>query len=444
MPLSSGLKNSLNRIREISTDIYHQYIPILEDDTDISAFATPILTVPQVQNEFISQLVNRIVYTQFIVKRFRNPLEVLEGTAMPLGYIGQEIYTNPAKGRKFNINDFAGLLQRYESDVKVQYMTINMDTQYPVTITRAKLKTAFTSWENLNQFIDEITQSLYNGAYIDEYRFTKYLVSSAYNGNNVQIEQVEGITTEEQAKNFITRARALYLNFQSPSSEYNAWKKVGGYGHPVVTWSNPEDIVFIIRNDMRAYLDVNVLASAFNIDKTDLLGRILTVDNFDVYDDEGTLIFDGTNILGIMADKNWFRIKKQDEYMDQFYNANNRTWQLYLNMVKMYQYSLFSNAVVFATSIPQIEITGLDYNNTTEISIPAGEKEGLDIVVTPNNATTPTIAYELDDSTHVTLTTSETNDRHITLTGVSEGTATLTAKAGNISTTLTINVTPQA
>mgnify|MGYP006874680999 CR=1 FL=1 len=55
--LSQGLKNSLNKIRQISSDIYHQYIPILEDDTDIGTFAQPILTVPEVYNEFCNALV---------------------------------------------------------------------------------------------------------------------------------------------------------------------------------------------------------------------------------------------------------------------------------------------------------------------------------------------------------------------------------------------------
>ena len=37
---------------------------------------------------------------------------------MPLGYAGQEIYVNPAKGRQYNPEDFAGILQKYEADVK--------------------------------------------------------------------------------------------------------------------------------------------------------------------------------------------------------------------------------------------------------------------------------------------------------------------------------------
>lgn len=100
MAIPSGLKNSLNAIREISSEIYSQYIPIIDDDTDIGTFGTPILTVPEVMNEFIGSLVNRIVYTQFETKYFRNPLQVLEGEQVPLGYAGQNIYTNPAKRKE--------------------------------------------------------------------------------------------------------------------------------------------------------------------------------------------------------------------------------------------------------------------------------------------------------------------------------------------------------
>ena len=78
----------------------------------------------------------------------------------------------------------------------------------------------------------------------------------------------------------------------------------------------------------------------------------MPIDNFDIYDDNETKIFDGSGILGIIADKSWFRIKRQDMYLDEFYNANNRTWQYYLNLTKMYGYSLFANGIILATAQP--------------------------------------------------------------------------------------------
>lgn len=63
----------------------------------------------------------------------------------------------------------------------------------------------------------------------------------------------------------------------------------------------------------------------------------------------------------MLADKSWFRIKEQETTMDEFYNANNRTWQYYLNVVRMYSYSLFSNALVFATGEPDVPVQKLDF-----------------------------------------------------------------------------------
>lgn len=443
MPVSSGLKNSLNRMREISSEIYHQYIPIIEDDTDIGSFAQPILDVPVIRNEFMSNLVNRIVYTQYEIKYFTNPLQVLEGDAIPLGQIGQEIYVNPAKGRKFNVEDFAGLLQKYEADVKVQYLSINMDLQYPLTISRQQLKKAFVSWDALDSFINGLSNSLYNGAYIDEFEFTKELVSSAYKSNQAVIEQVTAPTTKELAEQFITRARQLFLNFQMPSTQYNAWGKMNPNDTPIKTWTKPEDIVFLIRNDIRAFIDVNVLANAFNIDKTTLLGNILPVDNFDVYNhDTGVKVFDGSNIIGIIADKSWFKIKRQDMFLDDFKNANNRTWQYYLNLVKMYQYSLFANGVIFATKLPEVTITGLDYAGTTSVEIAGvGEKKGLDLNVTPITANTPEITYASSNEEVFTVEKDVNNDRHCVLTATGEGTANLTVTAGNVELTVSVTVT---
>ena len=436
--MNENLKKSLNKLREITSDLYHEYVPIITDTTDIGTFGTPILTNPDVANDFIKALMNRIVYTSFEIRYFNNPLADLEGDNIPLGYAGQEIYINPAKGRKYNVNDFAGLLMKYESDVKVQYTSINMDLQYPVTITRHDLKKAFVSWEALDTFIDGLAQSLYNGAYIGEFNYTKELVSSAYKSNNAIIEVIDEPTTEANAKKFIEKARLLYLNFALPSNKYNMWAKVGGYGKPVNAWCNKEDIVMLIRNDILAYIDVNVLATSFNMDKSTLMGAIKPVDNFDIYDDDGIKIFDGSDIYAIICDKRFFRIKRQDMYLDMFYNANNRTWQYYLNLTKMYNYSLFANHTIFAKKAPSVLITGIDYAGTTSVTVRVGEDEGLDLNVTPITANTPNITYKASNN-KFTATVDPSNDRHVTIHGVEAGTGKLTVTAGTL--TLDVNVT---
>ena len=432
-----GLVTSLNKLRELSSDLYHQYVPIIDETTDISKFAEPILTVPEVYNEFCNALVNRIVYTQFEIKSFRNPLVVLEGDRIPLGYAGQEVYVNPAKGRTYNPNDFAGLLVKYEADVKVQYMAINSDVQYPVTFSRQQLKKAFVSWGDLETFIDGLSNALYNGAFIDEFRFTKLIVSDAYKDNKAIIDSsISAVSSEETAKAFVEKAREYFLNCQLPSSNYNAWSKVGGEGKPIVTWTNPEDIVMLIRNDIRAYLDVNVLASAFNMDKTTLLGNIITIDNFDAFDDEGNKVFDGSAILGIIADKSWFRIKRQDMFMDSFYNPNNRSIQYYLNVIKMYNYSLFANGVILATSAPTSPITALKFKETAP-EVVAEKEITLHLEATPAYGNT---TVEFSSGTVGKATVTKVDDRTVKVKGIAAGTSVITATAGSVTGTVTVTV----
>ena len=439
---SQGLITSLNAIREASVSegtIYHQYLPIVDDQTDIAAFGTPILNNTPVMNEFMNRLVNRIVYTSFENKYFNNPLQILEGDQIPLGYSGQNIYVNPAKGRQYDVNDFAGLLVKYEADVKVQYTSVNMDLQYPVTVSRHKLKQAFVSWDSLDNFIMELSNSLYNGAYIDEFRFTKGLVSAAYASNQVQVRTISAISSEATAKTFVQTARELFLNMQLPSTEYNAWAKVGGYGKDVLTYSRPEDLVFLIRNDVRAYLDVNVLAEAFNMSKADLLGRIIPIDNFDQYDDNGTKIFDGSAIIGFIGDASWFKIKRQDMYLDEFYNANNRTWQYYLNLTKMYNYSLFANGVVLATSAPSVDIVSMKFTEAAGAKVTVGDDIELHIETTPFPANA-TITYTSGTAAKATVAAKEGNNKIAVVTGVAAGTSVITATAGNVTATYTITV----
>ena len=356
---SAGLVTALNKMREMSVNegsVYHQYIPVITEDTSIADFGKPILDeqLTVVRNEFIG-LLKRIVFTAVNTKLFKNPLADLEGERIPLGYAGQDIHVNPAKGRKFNVNDFAGLLQKYEAQVATQYLTVNMDLQYPVTITRAKLKDAFVSWGTLEDFITGLINSLYNGAYIDAYKYTKALVTGAYLGGRAKIEVVANPNTEANDKAFVKKIRELHTRFQLPSTAFNAWEDVnkGVEGaFPIVTWTDPSDIMVMIRADIESEIDVEVLASAFNMSKTDFLGRVIVVDDFDVYDDDGKKVQDGSNILGMVFDKSFFKIKTQDFEMDEFYNPNNRTWQYYLNVVKMYNYSAFANAVILATALP--------------------------------------------------------------------------------------------
>ena len=440
---SQGLQTALNEIRNTliqDNTLYQTEIPLVDDYTSSQVYGQSLLNLPSdLRNRFIQSLVNRIAYTRFMMDYFENPLRELAGDDLPLGAIGQEIYVNPARGRVYDIDDFAGLLAKYESDIKAEYTEINFDVQYPVTIIRKELEKAFVSWGDFESFLMGISTSLYNGAYIDDYKYTKRLITNAYRGNAVQMETISfaGTTpTADELKSLTARLRQAYLDFMVPSTKYNAWKKVGGYGRSIVSWSKPDNIVVFVSNAMASIIDVELLSVAFNMDKTSLLGKIFYVEDFDLVDDDGSVIFDGSNIVALICDKRWFKIREKDTFMDEFYNANNRSWQSYLNVIKSFNFSLFANALMLVKALPVLNISSMQFNETAP-EVTAGEKITLHITTTPFSAT-QTVTFTSGTVGKATVT--KVDDRTVEVTGVASGSSVITATAGSVTATVTVTV----
>lgn len=445
---SEGFQTALNEIRTTLIEdnkLYQTQIPVVDYTTSSQVYGQSLLSLPaDLRNKFINALVDRIAYTSFQIRYFNNPFESLKGEETPLGAIGQNIYVNPAKGRVYDINDFAGLLAKYESDVKAEYNEINVDFQYPATIVRQELQKAFVTWGDFERLIMGISASLYNGCYIDSFKNTKLLISNAYRTNSIDMQTISvanvNAPTTAELENITAQLRKLYLDFQEPSDKHNAWKKVGGYGRAIETWTPAEDIVVFINTNVASWLSVKVLANAFNLDEASLMGKVYTTSNFDIIGEDGTTIFDGSNIIAQICDRRWFKIRDIDMFMDEFYNANNRSWQKYLNYRGSYNYSFFANAVQLVTALPSISATAINFQKSSETLV-VGTPKVLEIVTTPVGAT-ETITFTADDSeTYVTL--EKIDNRHVKVTPISaSGSAvTITATGGTSGVTGTCEVT---
>jgi hypothetical protein len=85
-----------------------------------------------------------------------------------------------------------------------------------------------------------------------------------------------------------------------------------------------------------ATVDVELLATAFNMDKTEFIQKVIPVDDFN-----------GFNVWGILCDKSWFRINDTYYGLREFQNGSNITTNYYLHHHSIIQYNLLANAVVF-------------------------------------------------------------------------------------------------
>ena len=138
-----------------------------------------------------------------------------------------------------------------------------------------------------------------------------------------------------------------------------------------------------------------------------------------------------------VMDRAWFKVKTQDFSMDEFFNANNRCWNYYLNDVRMVNFSLFANAVVFSTADPTVDATAITAGADTA-SVAEGKKVVVPFELTPANATTTVTATSSAEG----KATVEVKGKTVEITGVDAGSATITITAGaGITDTIAVTVT---
>ena len=336
------LIEAMNLVREQASAEYQTRVPVATA-TNINDVAFPILEYAVLKNEFVNAFINKIGFTKVRRKMLHNPLEVLKqgrnlplGVNAPLGDTVEEIFTNPAKAKAYNARS-TDLLEQTPPDIKVAYHRLNRKDRYDITISTAELRKAFNSWGALNELLENKVNALYSGNYYDEFMLCKQLLGEAVTDSKILTETVNAVTDEASAKAFIASARNRATLFGIPSSSNNPYKIAGGTGNPIVTWTPPEDIRFIIRSDVNAICDVEALAKAFNLDKASFLGQTLIVDDFGASE----------NTLAIMCDKSYTQIYDDLLELAEFKNGSNLTHNYYLHVWQTYSVSLFCNAVAF-------------------------------------------------------------------------------------------------
>ena len=417
-----GIK-TFNFIRANSTEAFVNVVPAATKD-NIQTISNILFNdaYQPMLNEFVTNLINRIALTIVRNKSFNNPLAIFKKGSVPLGTDIQDIYENPAEAEAYEYSNtaMAKLLTITDPDTHVAYYRRNRKDLYTKTITREGLQGAFVSWEKFEDYISAITTSLYSGNYISEFNYTKQLVDGAYDNGKVIVETVNAVTDASSAKAFVKKARALYSKLKFPSSNYNAYSKFSGAKGTITTWTDENRIVLIVKSDVMAEVDVEVLAAAFNIDSAKLMGRIVEVDSFE--NDE---------IQAVLCDEAWLQIYDNILRFDEFYNARVMAWNEYLHAWGTFAICPFANAVVLATAQPK-PATAI---SVSDVSVAKNATASVTVTLTPSDATTD-LTYLSDNETVFTVSNTGV------VNGVDAGSGTLTVKTDNgLSDTATVTVT---
>lgn len=345
----TGAVNTLNYIRQEASSQYREVVPKATID-NIKEIGNILLNdaYQPMLNEFVNNLINRIALTRIENKSYSNPLAMFKKGSVPYGSDIQLIYESPAIAEDYEYSNtaMAKLLTITDPDTKVAYLRRNRKDLYTKTIAREGLQGAFESAEAFDDYVSSITQSLYSGNYIDEFKYTKGLIDGAYEEGKVITEVVSAVSDKATAEALVEKCRALYLKMQFPSTDYNAYSKFSSSTDEtkVTTWTDAERICVITTADVMAKVDVQALASAFNMDKANFMGRVVVVDKFD-----------NEEIQAVICDESFIQIFDNIFRFDEFYNARTMSWNEYLHAWGTFAISPFANAVCLATKLPSTD-----------------------------------------------------------------------------------------
>lgn len=330
----------LNAIRAEATETYQNAVPEATP-FNLTDVGNPILSYTAVTNEFVDALINKIVASIAYRMNWENPLAILRKDAQPLGMDIEEIHTNPATAQAYDGTNtgMSALLTVTKPDTKAAYFRLNRTDKYTVTVERELLTNAFTSWANLDNYIGQIVDSLYNGNTIDEFKYTKQLVTDALDNNVINKSVTSNPVDEATGKEFTKDLRSLSLLFTFPSTAYNNYVAMGGTGART-SWTPIDRQVIIIRADVATAIGVEVLAAAFNLSYSDYLARQIIVDNFGAH----------TECLAVLTDTRAFQIREKLRQFATFFNPSALAWQYFYHAWDTFSLSPFHNLVALTTA----------------------------------------------------------------------------------------------
>ena len=395
MTEAAKAQKTLNAVRSMMSESAQNDVPVLAEGDDISKFANPILNYKAHTNEFISVLVDRIMFTAVEVKRYSNRLARLKkGRPYPLGTDVQQTYENPVNPMGYNGENLSGILKLYKGDTKVAYYSRNRQDVFPLSINREELMGAFVSYESFNRFVSAKINSVFSGNEIREFNLFKQAIVDAYANNVVIGRKMAMPTTKDEAEDMVATIRETAMNMTFPSTAYNNYiNQPGAVGDPVETWSEADRIVIIIRSDLINKLGVKVLAMAFNMAEADFRNNLIVVDSFDYdnYDLENRKRTGKTlsDIGFVICDEALFQVYDNIQTAAEDFIGSSLTWQYFFHEWQIYGICPFANAMVFevpkADALQDLTIT--DFHN------PSGENfvelKAADATQTVDYATTP-------------------------------------------------------
>ena len=408
--LSARSVDILNAIRNSATANYRDYVPEANDSLDsIREIGAVIMQFPALQNEFLSSLVNRIGRVIITSKLYDNPWAVFKRGMLEFGETVEEIFVNIAKPFQYDPAVAENkVFAREIPDVRAAFHIMNYQKFYKTTIQNEQLRQAFLSWSGITDLIAKITEAMYTGANYDEFQTMKYLLARHILNGELHAVTIPEVNSDNM-KSIVGTIKGLSNAFTFMSDQYNLTG--------VSTYTNKENQYIIINSNFDAVMDVEVLASAFNMDKANFMGHRVLIDGFGKLDNKRlNALFSGDAnytpitddemkaleaIPAVLVDENWFMIFDNLFNFTEQYNGEGLYWNYWYHVWKTFSISPFANAAVF---VPGAEPTIKSVMVTpTEVTTSKGQTVQLNAKVTTTNFASQAVNWTAEPADNVSI-----------------------------------------
>lgn len=407
--LTNSSVDILNVIRNNATQNYRDYVPKATADADsIREIGAVIMDYPSLQNEFLSALVNRIGRVLITSKMYDNPWTMFKKGLLEFGETVEEIFVNIAKPFQFDPSVAESTVFKREiPDVRSAFHIMNYQKYYKSTIQNDQLRQAFLSWEGITDLIAKIVDAMYTGANYDEFQTMKYMLAKRILNGQLYPITIPTVQTDNM-KDIVTTIKGASNKFEFMSSKYN----LAG----VQTHTKKSDQYLLVNSKFDAQMDVEVLASAFNMDKAEFAGHRVLVDSFGDLDiDRLNLLFEDDPtyteigdadlkaldaIPAIIVDRDYFMIFDNFYNFTEQYNGEGLYWNYWYHVWKTFSISPFANNALFIPGTPAV--TSVTVSPATA-NVSAGQKVQLSAVVQTTDFAPQSVTWSVTTGENVTV-----------------------------------------
>lgn len=303
----------LNAVRATASADYKDRVPTATQ-TNITDIMTTIMTYSATKEEFTDTILNKIVRTKVMTKAYENSLKFFKKEPLPFGKTIEAVFVDLIKAKNFNENfgtedsEAGSLLSKEIPTVKVEYYSENFKHKYKLSISDEQLKSAFMSAEGLSQMTQGLIRTATSSSEYDEYMMIKTLIGASVE-KELEITGLFALDEYAQAKKITKTVQALVNKFRFMSTQYN---KQGVHTHCL-----PQDCVIITTPDQLANLNVELLATAFNVPYAEMPSRIVVIDSFVTAD--GT---EDNDTVCIVADMDLIQFRNTLDSWESFRNPD--------------------------------------------------------------------------------------------------------------------------